>query len=324
MYQPEITVVIPVYNTEKYLDKCLSSVVNQTFLDIKVIIVNDGSTDNSLEICKKYALKDSRITLIDKANEGVSVARNIGIGLAEGEWIYFLDSDDFLDLDTFEHLMKEVLSSNADIIQFGLRSYRNSTLIREKKPSNKKEYQNLKKFMYENELKPVSAWLHFFKLKLIKQNDILFNTNLKHGEDMLFVYSMYCHAQKILVLNKIFYNQVLSPNSASRKPIKIKVLFDYLLFISQLTAYIHDNKLSNEFKGELKNLSKRIFILPLLLENMIEFKKNKKVIQNIYNSLYDDNILIFNDFYHKIARIDIGLLVFVLKIVNRSKKIKYA
>ena len=323
MHQPKITVVIPVYNTEKYLDKCLSSVVNQTFLDIKVIIVNDGSTDNSLEICKKYALKDSRITLINKANEGVSVARNIGIELAEGEWIYFLDSDDFLDLDTFEYLMKEVFSSNADIIQFGLRSYSNSTLIREKKPSSKKEYQNLKKFIHENELKPVSAWLHFFNLKVIKQNNILFNTNLKHGEDILFVYSMYCHAQKILVLDKVFYNQVLSLNSASRKPIKIKVLFDSLLFLSELTKYVKENKLEGEFNQELKNLSKRIFILPLLLEDKSEFEINKKNIQNIYNNLYDENTFIYNKIYHKISRINIGILVFLLKLIHKAKRVKY-
>ena len=121
MHQPKVTIVIPVYNTENYLDKCLSSVVNQTFSDIKVIIVNDGSTDNSLEICKKYAVNDKRITLIDKVNEGVSIARNIGINLAEGEWIYFLDSDDFLDLNTLENLVIEAHSSDADIIQFGLR-----------------------------------------------------------------------------------------------------------------------------------------------------------------------------------------------------------
>lgn len=324
MHQPKITVVIPVYNTEKYLDKCLSSVVNQTFLDIKVIIVNDGSTDKSLEICKKYALKDSRITLIDKANEGVSVARNIGIKLAEGEWIYFLDSDDFLDLDTFEYLMKEVISSNVDVIQFGLRSYRDSTLIREKKPSSKKEYNNLKNFLNANELKPVCAWLHLFKLEVIKRNNILFNSNLKHGEDMLFVYSVYCHANKILVLDKVFYNQVLSPNSASRKPIKIKVLFDSLLFLSELTEYVNELNLTNEFKQELRNLSKRIFIIPLILESKSEFKIHRNNIQDTYNVLYDENKTIYNKLYHKISRLDIRILVFILKVIQKFKRVKYA
>ena len=324
MHQPKVTIVIPVYNTENYLDKCLSSVVNQTFSDIKVIIVNDGSTDNSLEICKKYAVNDKRITLIDKVNEGVSIARNIGINLAEGEWIYFLDSDDFLDLNTLENLVIEAHSSDADIIQFGLRSYKVSTLVGGKKPSNRKEYKDLKKFLHGNELKPICAWLHLFKLKVIKENNIIFNTNLKHGEDMLFVYSVYCHARKILVLDKVFYNQVLSPNSASRKPIKIKVLFDSLLFLTELTKYVHENKLVSEYNQELKKLSKRIFILPLLLEDKFEFEENKKEIQSIYNSIYDDNKLIFNEIYHKIARIDISLLVFLLKVVNKFKKVKYA
>lgn len=323
MIQAKVTIVIPVYNTENYLDKCLSSVINQTFSDIKIVIINDGSTDKSLEVCKKYAVSDKRITLIDKDNEGVSVARNIGIYLAEGEWIYFLDSDDFLDLNTIECLFLEAKASDCDVIQFGLRSYKDLVLVREKKPSTKKEYKNLKIFLDKNELKPISACLHFFKLKPIKENNILFNINLRHCEDMLFVYSVYCHVHKMLVLDKVFYNQILSPNSASRKPIKIKVLYDSLLFLSELTKYVKENKLESEFNQELKNLSKMIFILPLLLEDKSEFEINKKNIQSIYNNLYDENKFIYNKIYHKISRIDIGIFVFLLKFIHKAKSVKY-
>ncbi|TCB80446.1 glycosyltransferase family 2 protein [Acinetobacter sp. ANC 4173] len=324
MLQPKVTIVIPVYNTQDFIDQCLSSVVNQTFSNIKIIIVNDGSTDNSLKICKKFADEDKRITLVNKINEGVSVARNIGINLAEGEWIYFLDSDDYLDKNTIEYLLKEAAVSDVDIIQFGVRSYIDLKIIGERKPKNKKIYDNLHEFLLENELKPVSAWLHFFSLKKIKENKILFNTNLKHGEDMLFVYSVYCHACKILVLNKVFYNQMLSPNSTSRKPIQIKVLFDTMLFISELTDYVKENNLTNCYCLELKSLSKRIFVIPLLLESKTEFYENKKSIQILYNSIYDNNKLIFNNIYHKIARVDIGLIVFLLKIFHKIRGVKYA
>ena len=324
MLEPKVTIVIPVYNTQDFLDKCLSSVVNQTFSNMKIIIVNDGSTDNSLEICQEFADKDKRITLVNKINEGVSVARNIGINLAEGEWIYFLDSDDYLDNNTIENLINESLVSDVDVIQFGVRSYIDLKIIREKKPKNKKKYDNLHDFLLENELKPVSAWLHFFSLKKIKENKILFNTNLKHGEDMLFVYSVYCHASRILVLNKIFYNQVLSPNSASRKPIQIKVLFDTLLFISELTKYVKENNLTHCYQLELKSLSKLIFVVPLLLESETEFYENKKSIQSLYNSIYDNNKLIFNNVYHRVARVDVGLIVLLLKIIHKIRGVKYA
>ncbi|MHA3893193.1 glycosyltransferase family 2 protein [Acinetobacter sp. GXMZU3951] len=324
MLQPKVTIVIPVYNTQSYIDQCLSSVVNQTFSNIKIIIVNDGSTDNSLKICQKYADNDNRITLVNKPNEGVSIARNVGISLAEGEWIYFLDSDDYLDKNTVENLLDEADLFDADIIQFGVRSYIDLNIVREKKPKNKKIYNNLHDFLLENELKPISAWLHFFNLKIIKENKILFNTKLKHGEDMLFVYSVYCHACKILVLNKIFYNQVLSPNSASRKPIQIDVLFDTMLFIAELTDYVKKINLTNCYSLELIELSKRIFVIPLLLESKIEFYENKKSIQSLYNSIYDNNKYIFNKIYHKIARIDIGLIVYLLKIIHKFRGVKYA
>lgn len=324
MLQPKVTIVIPVYNTQSYIDQCLSSVVNQTFSNIKIIIVNDGSTDNSLKICQKYADNDNRITLVNKPNEGVSIARNVGISLAEGEWIYFLDSDDYLDKNTVENLLDEAELFDADIIQFGVRSYIDLNIVREKKPKNKKIYNNLHDFLLENELKPISAWLHFFNLKIIKENKILFNTNLKHGEDMLFVYSVYCHACKILVLNEIFYNQVLSPNSASRKPIQIDVLFDTMLFIAELADYVKKRNLTNCYSLELIELSKRIFVIPLLLESKNEFYENKKSIQSLYNSIYDNNKYIFTKIYHKIARIDIGLIVCLLKIIHKFRGVKYA
>ena len=324
MLQPKVTIVIPVYNTQSYIDQCLSSVVNQTFSNIKIIIVNDGSTDNSLKICQKYADNDNRITLVNKPNEGVSIARNVGISLAEGEWIYFLDSDDYLDKNTVKNLLDEAELFDADIIQFGVRSYIDLNIVSEKKPKNKKLYDNLHDFLLENELKPISAWLHFFNLKIIKENKILFNTNLKHGEDMLFVYSVYCHAFKILVLNKIFYNQVLSPNSASRKPIQIDVLFDTILFIAELTDYVKERNLTNCYSLELIELSKRMFVIPLLLESKNEFYENKKYIQSLYNLIYDNNKYIFNKIYHKIARMDIGLIVYLLKIIHKFRGVKYA
>ena len=117
MSSPKISVIIPVYNTEKYLRQCLDSVVNQTLKDIEIICINDGSTDNSLQILNEYASSDNRIKLINLiANKGVSFARNFGIRLSKGRYIGFVDSDDWIDLSFYENLYLTTKKQDSDII----------------------------------------------------------------------------------------------------------------------------------------------------------------------------------------------------------------
>ena len=115
---PKVSVVIPVYNVGKQLEKCLDSVVAQTFPDIEIIVVNDGSTDNSPEIIARYADKDSRIVVIDKSNEGLAYARKSGIEAARGTYIYHLDGDDYLEFDAIELLYRKAIEEDADMVVF--------------------------------------------------------------------------------------------------------------------------------------------------------------------------------------------------------------
>lgn len=112
----EISIIVPVYNVEKYLGQCIESVLDQTFSDFELILIDDGSNDRSVEICDKYANKDSRIRVIHKANEGVGVARNIGLDLCEGRFICFLDSDDYLEKDYLEYLYSKIEDSDYDFV----------------------------------------------------------------------------------------------------------------------------------------------------------------------------------------------------------------
>lgn len=323
MSNPLISVVIPVYNTAPYLEKCLESVVNQTYQNLQIIIINDGSTDNSAEICQKFSEKDDRIEFINKQNEGVSIARNIGIEKSKGEWIYFLDSDDFIDLNMFEYLIETVFKKECDVIQFGIRSFKNNQLVSERLPSNNKEYTDLRKFIEENQLKPISAWLHLIHTSLVKNNSLYFNENLKHGEDMLFMYSTYSYARKIFVLDKVFYNQVLSPNSASRKPIKAKVIFDKLLFLSEICKFAKENHKINELKTEINNLSKELFVLPLQMQNYSEFKNHKSEFQKIYRKLYNENKDIFEKSFLKVGYLDLEIVISALRVNHYLRKIDY-
>ena len=111
----KISIIIPMYNAKEYIARCLESVINQSFNNIEIIIVNDGSTDKSLEICRKYAEVDERIVILNKENNGVSVARNQGMNVATGEYIMFVDSDDWIDESMCQDLYKRISECHADI-----------------------------------------------------------------------------------------------------------------------------------------------------------------------------------------------------------------
>lgn len=119
---PKLSVVIPVYNAEKFISRCIESIINQTFQDMEIILVNDGSTDNSLTICQEYAGKDRRIKVIDKKNEGSGPTRNAGIGVANGDYLVFPDSDDRMELDAYERCLEIIEDSNVDLLVFGMKT----------------------------------------------------------------------------------------------------------------------------------------------------------------------------------------------------------
>ena len=118
MNEPKISIIVPIFNGELYLEECLNSLVNQTFNDIEIICVNDGSTDNSMKILEDFQKKDSRIEIISQPNQGVSIARNNGVNQANGEYVLFVDSDDWLDLDACAELYSNAVSNDSDIVLF--------------------------------------------------------------------------------------------------------------------------------------------------------------------------------------------------------------
>lgn len=117
---PKISCIVPVYNVEKYLRRCVDSILNQTFTDFELILVDDGSLDNSPAICDEYAVKDSRIKVIHKVNGGVSSARNVGLDVAKGEWICFVDSDDLIEADYMQKMYEAAINNNSDFIMCGI------------------------------------------------------------------------------------------------------------------------------------------------------------------------------------------------------------
>lgn len=183
---PKVSVIVPVYNVEKYLARCLDSLVAQTLEDIEIICVNDGSTDNSADILAKYAEKDDRITVITQSNAGLSNARNAGIDIATGDYIGFLDSDDFIEKDFYEKLYNSVTQHNADVAC--------ASIIRENEKKRKEliKYDNVvvksgisEKFALVKAPEHCYVWNKIYKTNVLKEKEIRFIGGLIY-EDMPF------------------------------------------------------------------------------------------------------------------------------------------
>ena len=271
MNNPKISVVVPVYNVEKYLRKCLDSIINQTFRDFELICINDGSPDNSLEILREYEKKDDRVIVIDQKNTGVSTARNNAIDIAKGEYIIFFDSDDWVDLDTLEVIYSEINSENADVVIFSyVREYENRSLKKNIFPKEKiffdesgcKKLHRLQVGIYGDELrKPENAdsicspCTNLYKLSIIKEQKIKFVDLKEIGtfEDGLFNIEYFGYIKKAVYINKHFYHyRKTNPNSqitCYNKDLPIK--WDNLFNI--IERYIEGSNLSDEYSGALKN-----------------------------------------------------------------------
>ena len=188
-----VTVIIPVYNVESYLAKCLDSVVNQTYQNLQIILVNDGTKDNSLEICEQYAHSDSRITIINKENGGLSSARNKGLEYAEGVYCYFLDSDDYIELDLIEKAARKMTEENADMVIFGMKRFREDSDETESfelgdrtymLSSPKQRFEFIAREYYQYNV-AYEVWNKLYKLDIIKKNNMKFeDNNIIFSEDV--------------------------------------------------------------------------------------------------------------------------------------------
>ncbi len=209
---PKVSVIIPVYNTEKYLEKCLDSVCNQTLSDIEIICINDASTDNSLEVLKQYAATDNRIKVISfEENKGAATARNTGIEIATGEYIGFVDSDDYPDLDFYEKLYQKAIETGADAAKG---NYKNADNGYVDKLLNDKIKEDKNNFAY-------SYCSAIFKRGIISKNNIRF-PNLSDMEDPVFTVQFALLANKVEIVDT-FVNIVKRENSLTASPSFIQI-----------------------------------------------------------------------------------------------------
>lgn len=214
---PEVSIIIPVYKTALYLPKCIESVLKQTFKDFEIILVDDGSPDQSSEICDMYAKKDSRIVVIHKRNEGVSVARNTGIEIARGKYYLFIDSDDWIETNMLDKMLSVIKEQNADLVICGTKYYDANysfvgTGLTAEGIYNSSQLQ-MDLFAMPSKLGGC-IWNKLYSRKCIK--DIRYNPKLSNGEDRDFLLRYYDNCEKAVKIADTLYNVYLSHNSASR------------------------------------------------------------------------------------------------------------
>jgi len=212
-----ISVIVPIYNSEKYIDRCLSSITKQTYKNLEIILINDGSNDNSGIICEKWKKKDNRIIVIHKQNTGVSDTRNLGIEISKGDYITFVDCDDYIDNTMIEKLYKSIINENADIAICGFKRVLESGKVTfESKLKNECLYG---KDSYIEELLREryfigSLWAKLYNKKVFGK--VKLNKSLRIAEDLDFLLNISDNIKKIILVSDNLYFYVFNKNSATK------------------------------------------------------------------------------------------------------------
>lgn len=226
--EKKISVIVPIYNVEKYLDKCINSIVLQTYKNIEILLIDDGSTDKSFYICEKWKKKDYRINVIHKSNGGLSDARNYGLNIASGEYVCFIDSDDYIEKDYIEKLYKILIKNKVRVSQCGI------NYINEKDKKLKQIGYKTNIVLNGREIIKDSCNKHFIENEVVwnRLYDIKIFENLrfpkgKVHEDEYITYKILYNEDKIAITAECLYNYRQSNNSIMRSNYSIKKFMDF-------------------------------------------------------------------------------------------------
>ena len=263
-----VSIIIPVYNVEKYLSQCIESVINQTYKNLEIILIDDGSPDNCGEICDSYAEKDSRIIVLHKKNEGVSAARNDGIAISKGEYICFVDSDDYVLENYVETLYKTIVEKKVDVVSCGFFRKYGGVLYHNKKDQYSVAVEcNSSQGFYDKlciDFRADVPWNKIFKSSIIKEHHIAFQPGIHPGEDMLFVVSYTGYATSAAYISDALYIYVNSDTSVVKS--------------TENRSFYENNKRIVEILSLMENNSSGYYL------NSIRIKKMFALISILYDN----------------------------------------
>ena len=235
-----ISVIVPVYNVESYVAECIESIQNQTYMNLEIILVNDGSTDASGDICDQYAAYDERIQVIHKENAGVSAARNTGIESANGDYIGFVDSDDYISPTMYEDMLKLMAEHDLDIIECTAFRNNGDTNIEGCNDGSLEIFNRdeaLKMAMYDCF---VAVWSQLYKRRVI--SDVRFPVGRKF-EDSAVSYLFIANTKRVGHINRCLYYYRLNPNSTTQTSFDAKSRWDFVLGYEERLQYAIDHQL---------------------------------------------------------------------------------
>lgn len=318
-----VSVIIPVYNVERYLAACLDSVINQTYRQLEIILVNDGATDTCPQICDSYASKDSRITVIHQKNMGLSGARNTGLQNATGDFISFVDSDDLLSLDYFQKLSDISLKNKADIVECGYSKFETENEVLE---INQFSNENVKIYNTEKALELLMqeyikqmVWNKLYRIEVIK--NIKFPVG-KINEDEFWTYKVFGNAKKIVKIHDILYFYRQQPMSIMGKDYSLKRL-DGLDALEERIHYMQMNFPGLENLAIKKYCLGAIFHYQMLVNNSY-VDANKSHRNKIYKSIKKYNTLTYSKHWRLKEIIYLNLFIIsptiIFKLISFLKK----
>ena len=282
---PQISVIIPVYNTEPYLREAIESILNQTFKDIEIIAINDGSTDNCLEILNEYAQKDSRVKVFSQKNAGLSMTRNFGIDNSGGKYIYFFDSDDILASTALEETYNKCEKDNLDFCFFDAEIFfegRGSKLDYDYYRCHLLEDKVYKGIDITNLLVDIdkfraSACLYLLRRDFLERLAIYFQNTIH--EDELFTSFLYLQADRVGFVPKAFFKRRVRESSIITSSYSEKNLFAYFYTIDKLLELSKSNK---EYKNVIKKLCENIINIAVYRANSLNYKLRFYCIRQVF------------------------------------------
>jgi len=327
MMKKKISIIVPVFNSKNYLPKCIKSLIDQSYKNIEIILIDDGSTDGSGEICDEYAKKEKRIKVIHKKNSGPAAARNTGIENAKGKFIFFIDADDFIENDALYWLMKSVNQHKAEIIIGDFINIKNGRVEQRHDlsfPVNKLlSKQDLISYSRLYLKKPnkyllfAFSWGRLFRSSIIKENNIFFNEKLHTFEDVAFNFDYLKYANAAFFVKKTIYNHRTYDNyssatrSISDNPNK---LFGYKQALVNISRFLEKNITDEEIKKEVGHAYIFLTIIQLVRICGQITNTNKKKIFQLIQEVINDSSLRNNLKYYSPLKGDSKILPVLIKL----------
>ncbi|WP_232511589.1 glycosyltransferase family 2 protein [Parageobacillus thermoglucosidasius] len=246
LFLVKVSVIIPAYNVESYIERCLTSIVNQSLEEVEIIIINDGSTDNTLNVINKFCSFDNRIKIINSKNSGVSAARNYGLSQSTGKYIFQIDADDWIETNALKEMYEAAEESNADIvIANAYVDYDNGKMV----PliDGKLTCDDpLKDFLIGNIIPCV--WTKLYRRSLFISNNIGYCEKVRIGEDLLANFFLILHAKKIMKIEKFFLHYIQRQGSAMNS--YRESMYDIYIVLNKIEEFLKKNNLYEKYKNE--------------------------------------------------------------------------